>query len=45
LALGWGEVVEDGADPSPEVVDGALGGLSQASLQLGEDQLDGVQVR
>ena len=43
-AFGGGEVVEEGADASPGGFDGALGGLAQKSLQLGEDLLDGVQV-
>lgn len=39
------EGVEQLADPVPEAVPGALGGLAQERLEFGEDHFDGIEVR
>ena len=37
--------IEKLADPCPDVFDGAFAGLSEKRLELGEGELDGVEVR
>jgi hypothetical protein len=44
VAFRWREGVGDAADGGPETLDGALGGLSQERLELGEGVLDRVEV-
>ena len=44
-ALGWAEPFEEAADGLPECLDGSLGGIAKQALELGERQLDWVQVR
>ena len=39
------EVVKEGANGRPEGLEGAGGGFSEQGLELGEDLLDGVEVR
>ena len=39
------EDVDDAADGVPQAVDGALGGLSQMRLELGEGLFDQIEVR
>ena len=39
------EGIEKIANACPEVFDGALGGLSEQGLELGEGELDGIEVR
>ena len=43
-ALGRREQVEQPADGGPQAVDGALGGLAQKRLELGEGLLDRIEV-
>ena len=45
LAFVWGEGVEALADPCPEVVEGPFSCLSEERLELGEGELDGIEVR
>jgi len=44
-ALGFRELVEDAAAEFPEFVDGPFGSISEQLLELGERQLDRIQVR
>ena len=37
-------MVEELADTSPGGLDGALGGLAQQGLELGEDLFDGIEI-
>jgi hypothetical protein len=43
-ALGGWEEVEEVADGVPEPIDGALGGLAQQGLELGEGLLDRIEI-
>jgi len=45
VALVWLEVIEERADAAPETVDGALWVFSEQGLELGEDHLNGAQIR
>ncbi len=44
-ALGFGELVEDGATEFPEFVDGSFRAVAEQFLELGERQLDRIQIR
>ncbi len=39
-----GELIEELADPIPEVRDGSLGGFSEERLEFSEELFDGVEV-
>ena len=43
-AFGWGEGVEEATDREPEGFAGSFGGLAQERLQLGEGELDRVEI-
>ena len=40
----WWEAIEQGTDPFPGGLDGALGGFAKQSFELGKDLLDRVEV-
>ncbi len=39
-----GELIEELAEPIPEVWDGSLGGFSEERLEFSEELFDGVEV-
>ncbi len=45
FAFLWRELLELGADPVPETIDGSLGGIAQQRFQLGERRFRSVGSR